>query len=138
MRIFALRTDAEELDSVSEDAVIVEIISHTPQKVKRWAVNIVNPAAFYAANVMVRGQIAIESSFLAAKLQFLYYARPSQQIEVAIHSAEADFGQASGDKPVQPHRSRVRGELSEFFQNHLTLLRIALWSLAFHCELSYY
>jgi len=123
---------------VSEYAVIVEIIPHTPQKFKRWAVNIVNPAAFYATNVMVRGQIAIESSLFAAKLQLLYYARPSQQIEIAIHGAEADSGQALGDNPIQTNCSRVRRELLEFFQNHLTLLRIALGGLGFHSKLSYY
>ena len=96
-RILALRTDAEKLDSVSEDAVTVEIIPHTPQKVKRGAVNIVHPAAFHATNVMVGGRIAIESSLFAAELQLLYYARPSQQIQIAIHGSEADFGQPPAD-----------------------------------------
>jgi hypothetical protein len=111
---------------VSEDAVVVEIIPLTPQKVKRWAVNIVNPAAFHATNVMVRDRIAIESSLLAAKLQLLYYACPSQQIEIPIHGPQADLGQPATDNLIQTHRSGVRGEFSEFLQNHLALSGISL------------
>jgi len=136
--VLALGANAQILQLAAENAIIAEIIGYPPRKVKGCAVNIVNPAAFYATNVMVRGQIAIESSLFAAKLQLLYYARPSQQIEIAIHGAEADSGQALGDNPIQTNCSRVRRELLEFFQNHLTLLRIALGSLAFHRGFSYY
>jgi len=92
---------------VSEDAVTVEIISLTPQKVKRRAVNIVHPAAFHATNVIMGGQIAIESSLFAAKLQLLYYARPSQQIEISIHRSQADLGKALADNLIQTHGSGV-------------------------------
>jgi hypothetical protein len=103
----ALRTDAEELDSVPEDAVTVEIMLHTPQKVKLAAVNIVYPAALDATHVLMGGQIAIESSLFAAELQLLYYARPSQQIEIAIHGPKTDLGQPLADDLIQTHRSGV-------------------------------
>ena len=133
-----MRTDAEELGSASEDAVTVEIIPLTPQKVKWWAVNIIYAAAFHATNVMVGDRIAIESSLFTAKLQLLYYACPSQQIEIPIHGAQADLGQPLTDNLIQTDRSGVGAELLEFFQNHLTLLRIALGGLGFHRELFYY
>jgi hypothetical protein len=132
MRIFALRTDAEKLDSVSEDAVTVEIILYTPQKVKRGAVNIVHPTAFHAANMMVGSQIAIESGLFAAELQLLYHARPRQQVQVAIHRSQADFREAVKDNPVNARCGGVRAELLKLLQNHLPLLRVALDRLVFH------
>jgi hypothetical protein len=106
-RTFALWTETEKLDAVSEDVVTAEIIRYTPQKVKRWGVNIVHSAALDAANVLVRGQIAIESSLFGTELQFLYHARFSQQIQVAIHGSQADFGESADDNSVKPHCSGV-------------------------------
>jgi hypothetical protein len=138
MRVLALRADAEKLDPVSEDAVTVESMSLTPQKVKRRAVNIVYPAAFHATNVMVRVQIAIESSLFAAELQLLYYACPGQQIEIAIHGSKAHLGKSLPDNLIQTHGSGVRGELLEFLQNHLPLSGISLGRMAVHGYQSYY
>jgi len=131
-RGLALWTEAEKLDAVSEDVVTVEIIRHTPQKVKRRAVNIVYTAALYAANVVVRGQIAIESSLFAAELQFLYDARFSQQIQVAIHGSQADFWEPANHNPVKSRCGGVRSELLQLLQNDLPLLGIAMEWMVFH------
>jgi hypothetical protein len=131
-RILALWTEAEELDAVSEDVVTVEIILHTPHKVKRGAVNIVHSAAFYAANVMVGGQIAIESSLLASELQFLYDACFCQQIQVAIHGSQADSREPADHNPIDTRCGGVRSELLQLLQNHLPLLRIAMDWVVFH------
>jgi hypothetical protein len=112
--------------------VTVEIILRTPQKVKRLVVNIVHSAAFYAADVVVRGRIAIESSLSAAQLQLLYHTSPGQQIQVPIHGSQADFRQPAKDNSVEPCCGRVRSELLKLLQNHLPLSRVALERLVFH------
>jgi hypothetical protein len=110
----------------------VEIILRTPQKVKRLVVNIVHSAAFYAADVIVRGRIAIESSLSAAQLQLLYHTRPGQQIQVPIHGSQADFRQPAKDNSVEPRGSGVRSKLLKLLQYHLPLSRVALKGAVFH------
>jgi hypothetical protein len=118
--------------------VAAAIISQPPQKIKGWAVNIVEPAAFYAPHVIVMLDISVESGLAAAKIELVDHSEPGQQLQVAIHGPEADFGHFAADKLVQPHGGRVRSDLLEFLQNHLSLPRHALIELVRHSCLFYY
>ena len=120
------------MKTIVENLITARIIGVTPQKVKGWAVNIVHPAALHAADVIVAVDIAVEPGLLAADIEFLDHSRASQQLQVAVDSAQTDLGQAAADDLIQPHGGRVRCELLEFLQDDLPLPGVALGSLGIH------
>ena len=88
--------------------------------------NIIYSAASHAAQMVVAGDVAIETGLGTREFQLLNDSRPCQQFEITIHGAQTDFWDPAADNFVKGNGSRVRLELLEFFQNHLPLTGTAL------------
>jgi hypothetical protein len=88
--------------------------------------------------MIVLSDIAVESGFRSRELQLTDQSERGQHVEIAIHGAQADPGQSAADNGVQCRRSRVRRQLLEFFQNHLSLPGIAMELLGEHSSTYYY
>jgi hypothetical protein len=130
--VFALGTDAEELQSMAQDMVAAPIIVRTPQKVKWWGENIVHSAALHATQMIVPLDISVKAGLATTEIEPLNDSRSGQQVQIPIDGAQANFGQPAADNLVQGRCGRVRGELLEFLQEHQPLSSIALLLVGVH------
>jgi hypothetical protein len=76
--IFALGTDAKQLDAVAEKPIPAAIIRCPLGKVKRQGGNIVHSTATYAPNMVMLGDISIKTRLAATNVQFLDFPRSGQ------------------------------------------------------------
>jgi hypothetical protein len=90
-RVAALRTNAEVLQSATQDAITTPIIYSTPQKVKWGSKNIFNPATLNAPKVVVLLDIAVEARLAPAEIKPVDRSHPAEQVEIAVDGAKADL-----------------------------------------------
>jgi hypothetical protein len=117
---------------MSEYAIIAPIIGVPPRKVKGRALNVVDPTAADAAEVIVAGDVAVETGLAAREFQLSNRAGPRQQFQIAVNRPQTDFWDPLPDNFVKRSGRGVRLELFELFEDHLPLTGTALLRFRTH------
>jgi hypothetical protein len=99
-------------------------------------VNIVNSAAPHATQMVVPGDVAIETGLDARKFQFSDDASPSQQLQIPVNGAQTDFVDPPTDNFVKRNGRGMRLELLQLLQDDLSLPSTALNWFRFHRPLT--
>jgi hypothetical protein len=128
----ALGADTENLHAMSEYAIITPIIGIPPRKVKGRPVDVVDPTAADAAEVVVTRDVAIETGLGAREFQLSDRVGPRQQLQIAVNRTQTDFGDPPADNFVKRSGRGVRIELFELFEDHLPLAGTTLLRFRTH------
>lgn len=83
--------------------------------------DIVHPAAFVAADVVMIFRGSVEPSLSACKVHFKDHSLRAEDFKVAIHSGNTDLGKSFANQVMEVLSRRVGGDLLKFLKDHSTL-----------------
>jgi len=78
---------------VTQNFVTAYILDFITQQIGRHFMRIIHPPTADAPHVMVLLRIAVEASLCPTDLQFLDDTTSGEELQIAVHSAQADSGQ---------------------------------------------
>jgi hypothetical protein len=97
--------------------------------------DIVHPAAFVAADVVMIFRGPVEPSLSACQVHFKDHPLRAEDFKVAIHSGNTDLGKSFTNQVMEVLSRGVGGDLLELFQDHFTLFSHSAWRIRVHREL---
>jgi len=94
--------------------------------------DIVHPAAFMAADVVMIFRGSVEPSLSACKVHFKDHSLRAEDFQVAVNSGNTDLRKSFANQVMEVFSRRVGRDLLEFFQDRSALFSHSAWRIRVH------